>query len=869
LKQQRVLQIAAMPLLGLLTIGLGEGIGITPGFATVRFTVEPFVGPVIPSSLNAPDPSTESDLLDSVPLAKEPDSSEWEAGDQDDGHSHGDNAEDTAAPADAESEEATDETTPETPEGAAEESFMPLAVDNASDADMTPGHSAVESRPGRRPTRPADLPSAEDPRTMQEVIQSPWETTDEGTPELPSGTAEEPSLPWETLIPDNAGEANTNPGNNSTESRPGRRPRTPVEIPSSPEQRVPLPVTRPPWQAPPGATNPPASDPAEQIAPAVIELNPNTRTLSLALSFAMQRELRDLMGRFESAWLMANSLDMTTTLAVSGQSPVLTAAAENVNVSRDAGEFLHPALENAQNLLDDWNRLITDGKHQEARDRWLAAREALWENFPAERPFAQAEMRAVWLDRGTIVEARNPAGLAEIFDRLADAGITTVFFETVNAGYPIYPSQVAPQQNPLTIGWDPLQAAVDLAHQHNMTLHAWVWVFAAGNQRHNRLLNLPADYPGPLLAQHPDWAGYDNTGNTIPIGQDKPFLDPANPEVRSYLIRLMTEIVQQYEVDGLHLDYIRYPFQDPEANRTYGYGEVARWRFRSISGVDPTTLTPRPNPELSPHNQVQQGILWDRWTDFRVQQINSFVATISNNLRRYRSDLILSAAVFANPEHERLQKIQQDWGTWAREGYVDWIVLMSYAEDTSRFSQLINPWLVDGDFASALIIPGIRLLNLDNSAAIDQIQVTRDLPTPGYALFAAADFQTQLETVLANTQIHESNLQSPFRMAMGRYQALQREWHWLLAQQRLWMERDTLTQWIESANQLGEDLQILAEDPSRRQFATAMTNLEAVRAPLNNNILIETANSGYRLQSWQYRLTAIEQLLDYGERTEF
>jgi RecB family exonuclease len=106
-------------------------------------------------------------------------------------------------------------------------------------------------------------------------------------------------------------------------------------------------------------------------------------------------------------------------------------------------------------------------------------------------------------------------------------------------------------------------------------------------------------------------------------------------------------------------------------------------------------------------------------------------------------------------------------------------------------------------------------------------------------------------------------------MAMGRYQALQREWHWLLAQQRLWMERDTLTQWIESANQLGEDLQILVEDPSRRQFATVMTNLEAVRAPLNNNILIETANSGYRLQSWQYRLTAIEQLLDYGERTEF
>ncbi len=118
--------------------------------------------------------------------------------------------------------------------------------------------------------------------------------------------------------------------------------------------------------------------------------------------------------------------------------------------------------------------------------------------------------------------ARNPEGLARLFDRLAAAGINTVFFETVNAGYPTYPSRVAPEQNPLTRRWDPLASAVEMAHARNMTLHAWVWVFAAGNQQHNRLLNLPADYPGPLLSRHPHWAGPTTGATPFPSAKTSP-----------------------------------------------------------------------------------------------------------------------------------------------------------------------------------------------------------------------------------------------------------------------------------------------------------------------------------------------------------
>ena len=676
-----------------------------------------------------------------------------------------------------------------------------------------------------------------------------------------SGDAEPDSIP---LVPA--------PQEAAPAARPGRRPiAAPVLPPLPPSQRPRVLQPAQPNDAVGNSTSP-SSDPAEQIAPAVIELSPTGRPPSPVVFLAMQQELKNLIGRFESALIMANSLDAPTALTLPPQLPVLTAAADPVNVGAGRGAYLHPTLGQAQQLLNQWDGLLAAGKHSEVRDRWLAARTALWKNFPVDRTFDQGEIRAVWLDRGTIVQARSPAGLSQVFDRLAAAGINTVFFETVNAGYTIYPSQVAPEQNPLTLGWDPLAAAVELAHQRGMTLHAWVWTFAAGNQRHNRLLNQPANYPGPVLARHPSWAAYDNSGNLIPRGQDKPFLDPANPEVRSYLTRLMTEIVTQYGVDGLHLDYIRYPFQDPGANRTYGYGEVARWRFQSISGVDPITLNPRASG-LDRNQQIQQQVLWERWTEFRTQQVTSFVETISGTLRRQRPGLVMSAAVFANPEQERLQRIQQDWGTWARANYLDWIVLMSYAGDTSRFERLVSPWLVNESFGSTLVIPGIRLLNLSNAATIDQMQASRDLPTPGYALFATADLNAELNTVLAQTQAPARNSSSPgpvnpYAMAASRYAALQREWSWLLTQQRLWMDRGSLEPWVDAVNDLGREFDALAQEPSRRNLANVKAGLNQVRTPLNQGVLVDTTNSSYRLRSWQHRLRAIEQLLTHGERTQ-
>ena len=128
----------------------------------------------------------------------------------------------------------------------------------------------------------------------------------------------------------------------------------------------------------------------------------------------------------------------------------------------------------AKQVANNLPQLVARRQYAQARRQWLTAKISLLRKFPLDKRLAQPEIRAMWLDRGTIVKAKSEQGLAKVFDRMAESGINTVFFETVNSSYTIYPSKVAPQQNPLVRGWDPLASAVKLGKARGMEVHAWV-----------------------------------------------------------------------------------------------------------------------------------------------------------------------------------------------------------------------------------------------------------------------------------------------------------------------------------------------------------------------------------------------------------
>ncbi len=580
---------------------------------------------------------------------------------------------------------------------------------------------------------------------------------------------------------------------------------------------------------------------------------------------AMYRELANLTGRVESTYLANHAQNQPTQLRVVDST--LTASA---NTAPTIPTPLPAELQAAQQLLNDWQGLISQGEYETAHQRFQTVTDSLRSAQVAQTQIAgrsaQPEVRSIWLDRETIVSAGSQEGLAKIFERFKAAGINTVFVETVNAGYPIYPSTVAPEQNPLISGWDPLQASVELGKAYGLEVHAWVWLFAAGNQAHNPLVGKQTNYPGPILTAHPDWAGFDNHGNLIIPGQTKPFLDPANPEVRQYLFNILSEIAGRYDVDGIQFDYVRYPFQDPANNRLFGYGNAARQQFHALTGVDPISLSPKNGGDH------RKAFLWGQWTEFRTQQISSFVAEASQRLRHQKPGIKISAAVFADDTRKRQQTLQQDWEDWADQGLIDWIVLMSYASSTQRFDELIRPWVVESSYRHTQVIPGIRLLNLPAAIAHDQLQLLRDLPTNGYALFAADNLTGDVQAMLARTQ---GNAQSDvatsgsdttsYTTASAQYKSLQQEWNWLLTNQQIQGDSQRLARWVSDVNQIGESLDDLGSEPSARELQQVTARLDGLGRSLPTSLSVNVASTPYRLRTWQNRLTAINRLLAHTQ----
>ncbi|NES64800.1 MAG: family 10 glycosylhydrolase [Okeania sp. SIO2D1] len=675
----------------------------------------------------------------------------------------------------------------------------------------------------------------------------------------------------------------TNETNNPTSETANNRDniwnRSKQQTTTPPSRRNPLaailrPLPPPEIQVPNSQT-----DPSSESAPAGLEVRQGNYPISRADANAMLQELNNLLGRFESALVAAKSANVEVNLSADQASLVATNSDRSTFIAQRNREIsdAQKIVERARLVIQRFPQQVASKQYATARNQWLQTRQMLWQNYPTDGERAGAEIRAVWLDRGTIVRARSERGLAMVFDRLAAAGINTVFFETLNAGYTIYPSNVAPRQNPLTISWDPLESAVKLARERNMEIHAWIWTFATGNKAHNRALGQPDSYLGPVISAHPNWVMTDNKGRKRHPSDGKVYMDPANPYVRQYLLRIIDEIASRYQVDGIQLDYIRYPFQNPGRNFSYGYSTIARQQFQQLHGVDPMKISSRDRQNR-----------W-KWTEFKINQVNSFVADTSKFLKQKYPQMILSAAVFPFPRHERFDKIQQDWETWVLRGDIDLLTPMTYALDTNRFQQITQPLTSTRVLGSTLITPAVKLLNLPEIVAVDQIQAARDLPTGGYIIFAAERITGGLHGFLTRTQggpeTGKNNRASlnafanpshvvegpipyrqPFAAAADRFQALKKEWSFLLANQQLSIRQSELDSWRNKAEELAADLNQLAENPDNSNLSKARNSLRRFQLQFRSSMSVHGRENAYQVQTWQNRLAALEMLLNYGDR---
>ncbi|MCL4500156.1 MAG: family 10 glycosylhydrolase [Chloroflexi bacterium] len=329
------------------------------------------------------------------------------------------------------------------------------------------------------------------------------------------------------------------------------------------------------------------------------------------------------------------------------------------------------------------------------------------------------ELRAIWLNADAI--PKTDRGIRELVRSYHKANLNVLLPEVVARGYTVYPSRLIGRDPRFAGAIDPLPPMINEAHKLGMEVHPWVWVFRAGYTKDK----------GAILTAHPDWAELGKNGQELSPNGGL-WISPSVPAARDFLACLFAELVSKYDVDGLHLDYIRYEVESPIP---YGYCEASRETFRRQYGIDPIDVD-----RLS-FAQYQ-------WERFRERQVNTFVQRIALQTRAIKPWVKVSAAVGSDPESARLT-LMQNWGNWIDNKWVAFVTPMAYTVNDDTFSKLVTAERV-GINGKAIVAPGIGLHMQQNATdqTVRQIGITRQNMADGQALFASSYFKAPQESAL-------------------------------------------------------------------------------------------------------------------------
>jgi uncharacterized lipoprotein YddW (UPF0748 family) len=318
-------------------------------------------------------------------------------------------------------------------------------------------------------------------------------------------------------------------------------------------------------------------------------------------------------------------------------------------------------------------------------------------------PEASVARVYLWVVRGALEDTLRFASIA---DSAAAAGCTDLLVQVRGRGDAWYRSSIEPAPMALEarpprgtspgarpseqcLRFDPLAAAIRAARARHLRVHAWMNVFLVGDPQRQG--------PFHVLRREPDWQAILKDGRPIDrlgekekgrLGVEGAYLSPGNQAVAEYLVSIAREIVARYEIDGLHLDYIRYPYADA------GYDAASVAAFHAD------------HP-----GAACEGEAWNTWRQERVSRV---VAEISHAVRCERPGIEVSAAVLPDPFDAR-RSCMQDWPRWVQEEWIDVAMTMAYTATPDRFAFWMR--IADaGTVDSLRVVPGIGLHRVNEAS---------------------------------------------------------------------------------------------------------------------------------------------------------
>jgi len=338
--------------------------------------------------------------------------------------------------------------------------------------------------------------------------------------------------------------------------------------------------------------------------------------------------------------------------------------------------------------------------------------------------------QCLWVVRDALQSQKS---IDDLIDFASEKNINDLFVQVRGRGDALYKSQMIPRSQLLPSNeFDPLSYLLQNIKGKGIKVHAWVNVYLIWSNR-----TMPIDKQH-IIYKNEDWV---DTTEEWPLNINRQlnrisrnsegegvFLAPNHPEVNNYLVSVFKEIIDNYEIDGLHLDYIRY--QDAD----YGRNPYAIAKFKKDVGRDP-------NPwflEMERSNVASQRLIGNlkQWNNSKRSSITNLVKEIKELINDTRPNIILSAAVKPNLYVAR-ERFLQEWDVWLAAGYVDWVVPMNYSPNMSDFSQNIS--VINDNFPKKYrdkIIMGIALYNQSSVDAAKKIKYSIEEKFVGISVFS-------------------------------------------------------------------------------------------------------------------------------------
>lgn len=326
------------------------------------------------------------------------------------------------------------------------------------------------------------------------------------------------------------------------------------------------------------------------------------------------------------------------------------------------------------------------------------------------------EYRGIWVDSwhdGFLSKSQ----VTDLISDVRAANLNSVIVQIRKRGDAYYQSKFEPKAtNIIDAAFDPLAELIKQAHDTNagprIAVHAWLVAYPVCTGR------TPSDPKHPYNL-HRDWLTRSHTGDLFD-GQNHIF-DPGHPEVQSYLCDVAMDAVSNYDVDGLHWDYLHYP------GSAWGYHPVSVARFNEQFG------------------RVGQPAKNDpQWSQFRRDQVTALLRRTYLSAIAIKPHIKVSVATLAyHPGVDSIDQFTrtrtyndcfQDWRSWMEEGILDiHVPMIYYRQQVPEYVTSFDKWsqfAKDHKYGRHLVIaPGLWFNSISNS--IVQIRKTRTLTQNG------------------------------------------------------------------------------------------------------------------------------------------